>query len=132
MFGLRYQAGITTRLVRYAALGCFAFYVVWNAIWIARGSFPPSILMAFTGLPCPTTGVCRSAVALSRGDWRQSLLFNPLLTVYAILFAGSAMVLLRQALSKRRLALPSGLAWTWFAALTVGWVAKFAIGSKYW
>lgn len=129
--GLPRQARLT-RVLRPLSLGLFAFYLVWNAVWIGRGRVPPSILHEITGIPCPTTGGTRSFMALCRGDWLQALLWNPLVPVYLVLFAYSLFVLMRQALRGERLVLKPAIGWMWFAALAMGWAAKFALGPKYW
>jgi len=129
---MRYSQSLIDRVVRRLSLGCFLFYLLWNAAWIAKGQIPPSILKALTGLPCPTSGGCRSLLALCRGEFYLSFCFNPLLLVYLSLFIYSLTVLLRQRIGGRRLVLSPWLAWAWCAALLVGWAAKFALGNKYW
>jgi len=129
---VRYQESLIRRVVRDIALGVFAFYLAWNGWWIAKGKLPPSILKAIVGLPCPTTGGYRSFLALCRGEFAQSFLFNPLMLVYVFLFFYSVWVLLRQLALRKRLALSPLIAWMWGASLAVGWVAKFALGPRYW
>jgi hypothetical protein len=129
---VRRQARLIDRAIRCLALGAFVFYLVWNAMWIAKGRIPPSILTAFTGIPCPTTGGTRSVLALCHGKWRQAFLYNPLTPVYLLLFAYSVVTLSRQMLAGKRLVLQQLTARAWLAALTVGWAAKFALGRKYW
>jgi hypothetical protein len=127
-----YQARMMHRGIRCVALGAFALYLVWNAIWIAKGKIPPSVLTALAGIPCPTTGGTRSVVALFHGEWHQAFLYNPLTPIYLLLFAYSVAFLSRQMLIGKRLALQRFTAWMWMASLTAGWVAKFALGQKYW
>lgn len=127
-----YQARLMHRGVRCVALGAFAVYLVWNAVWIAKGRIPPSILTAAAGIPCPTTGGTRSIVAFCHGEWRQAFLYNPLTPVYLLLFAWSVATLSRQMLTGKHLALQRFTAGMWLASLTVGWVAKFALGRQYW
>jgi hypothetical protein len=127
-----HQARLMHRGIRCVALGAFALYLVWNAMWIAKGRIPPSILTALTGIPCQTTGGTRGVVALCRGEWHQAFLYNPLTPVYLLLVAYSAATLARQMLTGRRLSLQRSTAWMWLASLTVGWAAKFALGPKYW
>jgi hypothetical protein len=129
---VRYQESLIRRIVRYIALGAFAFYLAWNGWWVAKGKLPPSILRTIVGLPCPTTGGYRSFLALCRGEFAQSFLFNPLMLVYLFLSIYSVGVLLRQLVCRKRLVLSPFLAWTWGASLVVGWVAKFALGRQYW
>lgn len=126
------QARLIHRAVRCVALVAFVVYLGWNAMWIAKGTVPPSMLKAFAGIPCPTTGGTRSMLALCHGQWRQAFLFNPLTPVYLLLFAYSVVTLSRQMLAGKRLALRQFAARAWLAALTIGWAAKFALGRKYW
>lgn len=129
---MRCPESLTSRLVRYAALGAFIFYLAWNAAWIAHGRIPPSILRAMAGVPCPTTGGYRSFLALCRGEFVQSFLYNPLMLVYLLLFCYSMAVLFLQWIRRKRLVLHPFIAWMWCASLLIGWVAKFALGRQYW
>src|SRR5579863_4664980 len=95
--GLKYQA------IRAVGVAAFLGYVAWNIFWIAKGRVPPSILTAITGLPCPTTGGCRGVLALIHGDWRRSILWNPLAPVYSLPFVHSAVTILRQSYKGVRL-----------------------------
>jgi uncharacterized membrane protein len=129
---MRHQESLTGVLIRNLALGAFLFYLVWNVAWIASGQIPPSILRAIAGIPCPTTGGYRSLLALCRGEFVQSLLFNPLMLVYLLLFIYSIAVLLRQRINRKRLVLSPLIAWMWCFSLVIGWAAKFALGKQYW
>jgi hypothetical protein len=129
---MQHETGVMRTLVRNVALGAFLFYLVWNAVWVGEGKVPPSILKALSGYPCPTTGGFRSFLALSRGDLAQSFFFNPLTMVYLLLLAWSLAVLARQLFRGHRLVLSPVLAWAWLLSLTIGWVAKFALGRQYW
>jgi hypothetical protein len=129
---VRCQASVAHRTVRAAALTLFLFYLAWNALWIARGQLPPSILIWLAGIPSPTTGGYRSFHLLLEGRFRRSLLFNPFTAVYLALFAASLSQLLLQWVRRRRLAIGVWLARAWMAALAVGWVAKIVLGRQYW
>jgi hypothetical protein len=129
---VRSQESLTRRIVRFAALGAFVFYLAWNAAWITHGRIPPSILRAVGGIPCPTTGGYRSFVALCRGEFVQSFLYNPLMLVYLLLFGYSMAVLFHQWMNRKRLVLRPFIAWLWCASLLIGWAAKFALGRQYW
>ena len=98
----------------------------------SQRTYPPSIFEYCTELPSPTTGMTRSLVLLREGDWRSFFLFNPLTSVYLALTGISAVILVKQRIQGKRLALPSFLAWSWLIALALGWLLKFAIGNKYW
>ena len=129
---MRYQESLTRRIVRFAALGAFIFYLEWNVTWIAQGRIPPSILRALAGVPCPTTGGYRSFIALCRGEFVQSFLYNPLMLIYLLLFCYSMAVLFLQWIHRRRLVLSPFIAWMWCASLLIGWAAKFVLGRQYW
>jgi hypothetical protein len=129
---LRHPQSLTRRVVRGCALGLFGFYLLWNALWIAKGRIPPSMLRAVSGIPSPTTGGIRSFAALCSGHFTQSFLYNPLLLAYLLLIGYSGVILLRQMQRSERLALPPLAGWMWAVALVLGWVAKFALGRQYW
>jgi hypothetical protein len=122
----------TAKAARAAALCLFAVYLAWNAYWLWMGELPDSMLTGVAGIPCPTTGVTRSLAALARGEWAQSLLWNPLALAYVALAAASACLLGSRALRGMRLSLPPAFARLWAAALAAGWAAKLAIGPGYW
>jgi hypothetical protein len=129
---MRHPESLIRRITRSAALGAFIFYLAWNAAWIAHGRIPPSILRAIGDVPCPTTGGYRSFIALCRGEFVQSFLYNPMMLVYVLLFCYSMAVLFRQWINRKRLVLRPFIAWMWCASLLIGWVAKFALGRQYW
>ena len=118
--------------VKHFAIVAFIGYVVWNASWLLCHQIPPSIWTYCTGLPCPTTGMTRSIVWLWRGDIQNCLRFNPFTAVYLSLTGISTAILLRRALQRRNIALPNSVGWGWLITLTLGGVAKFALGSAYW
>ena len=128
---MRKSDGVRSR-IKTIALIAFGGYVLWNATWLLRGCTPPSILTFCTGLPCPTTGMTRSVLALSRGDMQSFFLFNPLTSVYVALTGISAVMLLRRFLQTREAILPASVGWAWLLVLVTGWITKFALGSKYW
>jgi len=129
---VRSQESLKSRIVRIAALGAFIFYLAWNAVWMAHERIPPSILRALGGIPSPTTGGYRSFIALCRGEFVQSFLYNPMTLVYLLLFCYSMGVLVLQWIRRQRLVLRPFIAWMWCALLLIGWAAKFALGRQYW
>ncbi len=132
MPAMRRQARLIAAMVRAVALGMFGFYLLWNALWLGSGKLPDSILRALTGIPCPTTGATRSLLALLRGEWCQSLLWNPFTLVYVALAGVSAGLLARQLLNRERLVLSPAVARFWVISLAAGWIVKLMIGPQYW
>lgn len=132
MSAVRSQARLTQTLIRPLALGIFGFYMFWNAVWIASGSVPPSMLQAFTGIPCPTTGCTRSMLALLQGRWVEAVWWNPFTLLYVGLLVYSAFVLAWQLLRGERLLLRPLVGRLWIMFLAAGWAAKFLIGPRYW
>ena len=131
MRGMRMQDWMKSGVKRFA-IAAFLGYVAWNAVWLLRGHIPPSIWSYCTGLPCPTSGVCRSVLAAFHGDCAAAFLFNAFSLPYVCLICLSGAVLLIQSLRRRELALPPLLVRAWCFALCFGWVAKFVVGREYW
>lgn len=101
-------------------------------MWLLNCRLPPSLLQYFTGIPCPTSGMTRSILALFQGDFRGFLLFNPMTSLYLGLSVVSGGLLASRWWHQRALLLPNALVRAWFAVLACGWVTKFALGSRYW
>ena len=118
--------------IRTVALIAFGGYVAWNVAWFFHGLSPPSVFSYCTGLPCPTTGMTRSILSACRGNVQDFLLFNPFTLVYLALMGASALLVLGGHIKGKEIALPPAMAWSWMAALALGWLAKFAIGGRYW
>lgn len=127
---MRHQTGIN--LLPRSAVIAIGVYTVWNAAWFVCGRLPPSIFLFCTGLPCPTTGMSRSLLALFRGNLHEFLLYNPLTVPYLALSFVCAALICFDFIQRRRLVLPTVLQWTWAILLVLGWIAKFAIGRQYW
>jgi hypothetical protein len=113
-------------------LAGFAVYCTWWGVHLATGRLAPSIWSSLTGLPCPTTGFTRSLLALMAGDFRESLLLNPLTTVFLLLLALSLACLAWKWKERRRLVLSPPLAALWAVTLVAAWAFKFLLGPKYW
>lgn len=124
--------GGAVRGLRCVALAFFLVYVIWNGWWLAQRQFAPSLLVALTGLPAPSTGMTRSVRALLAGEWGQGLLWNPFTLPLLGLFVLSLAWLALQACRRQRLALPRGLAWGWWATLLAAWATKLLLGPQYW
>ncbi len=48
---------------------------------LATGGLPPCFFRRLTGVPCPTCGGTRAAIALAHGDLAGALAVNPLVTL---------------------------------------------------
>jgi hypothetical protein len=107
-------------------------YVFWNAVCLASGILPPSLFLAATGLPCPTTGCARSMVRLLHGDLAASLRANAFTVPICILLAASLGWLARAALTRRVLRLPAFLGWAWLIVLVAAWILKLLGSPAYW
>ena len=110
----------------------FAAYVCWNLAWLAAGKIPPSALRQLFGIPCPTTGCTRSVASLLHGKLIASLLWNAFTVPILILFGISLLILLREALRKKELALPKWMGTAWCGVLLMAWISKFVLGKAYW
>jgi hypothetical protein len=67
-------------------MGIFLFVILWALVVVGSrlmghylGVSPDLCLFhRFTGEPCPTCGTTRGLLALARGAWRESFLWNPM------------------------------------------------------
>src|SRR5437899_2379163 len=114
---MRLASRLLLHAMRILAWALLAAYLVWNVYWLTRGRIPPSLFLALTGLPAPTTGGTRSILRLLEGDWRESLRCHPLAVPIALLFLLSLGWLLGRGLTRRRLVLPEWFLWTWGVCL---------------
>jgi Protein of unknown function (DUF2752) len=128
----REDPGRLESFVRPVALSMFVFYLFWNALWLVSGRIPDSILRAVTGLPCPTTGGTRSMIAMLHGQWIEAFLWNPFTPVYIALLVCSAAIIGRQVFRRERMVLNEWMVRAWIFSLAAGWIAKFALGPRYW
>jgi hypothetical protein len=120
------------RVQRILATVLFVGYVVWNGYWLCLGRVPPSLFLAVTGLPSPTTGGTRSVQQLWQGNWRESLKWHPLAVPIILLFLLSLGWLGWQALTRQRLRLPEWFLWAWGICLGISWVVKLLGDPQYW
>jgi hypothetical protein len=119
--------------LRLLATALAIVYVAWNVVWLVLfHCLPPSLLLALTGLPAPTTGMTRSLLCLCRADFRQSFLWNAMALPMALLFAVCLLWILFLAVGGRKVVLPQWVLHCWGAFLIVAWVGKFAFGPAYW
>ncbi len=120
------------RILRGTAIGGFVVYLAWNFVWLFQGNVPPSLFQTLTGWPAPTTGGTRSFHYLLAGDWSESLRYNAMTIPVILLLAASGASLVAQWLGRRRLVLPTWLAWSWGVGLVIAWVAKLFGDPGYW
>jgi hypothetical protein len=123
---------VVQRFLRVAAIVSFTGYCIWNAYWLAQGKVPPSIFLAVTGLPAPTTGGTRAIVNLWQGELLESMRYNTMAIPILLLLAVTLGWLIRQAVTRRRLLVPFGFFWAWLAVLAIAWVLKLTGDPMYW
>jgi hypothetical protein len=123
---------LVRRFLRVAAIVSFIGYCTWNGYWLAQRKVPPSIFLAVTGLPAPTTGGIRAVVHLWRGELRESMRYNAMVVPILLLLAVTLGWLICQAATRRRLLVPFGFFWAWLAVLGIAWVLKLTGDPMYW
>jgi hypothetical protein len=128
---LRMQFGLTA-LLKFIGLGGLAGYLVWNAYWLAHGRLAPSIWTCATGLPCPSSGMTRSLMALLEDRFADFILYNTCTIPLLLLLAYSAYRLARCWKRKTDVVLPAFLGWLWLATILGAWLSKFLVGRAYW
>jgi hypothetical protein len=126
------MGSVRVRALRLVAIALAVVYVAWNAFWLSLGHVAPSLMVALTGLPCPTTGMTRALRALGAGNWQLSLACNPLTVPILALCAFSLGVLALQLVGRKQLRLHPALAWAWLALLAAGEIAKLLGNPVYW
>jgi hypothetical protein len=119
-------------LLRAAAVACFVVYAIWNAFWIWHAAIPPSLFLALTGLPAPTTGGTRSVRHLLAANWAESLRSNAMTVPIISLLAACLICLAWQGVRGRRLSLPRWMGWSWGIVLTLAWILKLCGDTQYW
>ena len=110
----------------------FAFYVIWNICWLTRGVIPPSILIGVFGVPAPTTGMTRSTLAILEGNWGAAFQWNPMTLPFYLVLVWTGVEGVCKLAKKRPFVLSAALVVTWASILLVAWIAKFALGPKWW
>lgn len=126
------QSGVRAaaiRIERMVAVVALAGYSGWNVYWLARGQVPPSLWVAATGTPCPTTGGCRSLMALARADLVGSLYWNPMTVPLVAMLAGTAVFVIHDLARARTPAFSDRYALGWILILGIAWAFKLAL---YW
>jgi len=111
-------------LLRLVAAALLLIYVGWQVFWLSRAQIPPSLFLAFTGLPAATTGGTRSILQLLHGEVRASLRLNAMAVPMTLLFVLSVGWVVTEGLRHRRWRLPQAFLVAWLALLAVAWVIK--------
>jgi len=95
---------------------------------------PACPLKSIAGLPCPTCGATRAALALVAFDPWAAVMLNPLATGAWLLLIGGGLAALAYTLTGRRLPtlpnrLPMTLRLAAVAAVTVNWIYLVVVGT---
>jgi len=112
------------RLQRIAASTALVAYFGWNGFWLAQRKVPPSLWTAITGLPCPTTGGCRSVVALAQADFFGFLYWNPMTGPIVAMLVATLCLVARDVVRRRPPAFGHCFACGWVSILGVAWAFK--------
>jgi len=123
----------SAKLLSFVGWSFLILWVCWNVYWLSQGQLAPSPLMHFFGIAVSTTGMTRSVIAMSNGEWVESLLWNvftvPLLLIF---FLSVSYVLIGWLKKKHLVCLPSWMAWSWVVILIAAQVSKWIIGPERW
>lgn len=97
------------------------------------GALPPCLFKTITGIPCPTCGTTRAAVALAGFDPLYALLHYPLPTLGWLAFFGGgfaafSLALAGQPLPRLPRKLPVGVRLAVLGVLLAGWFYAIATG----
>ena len=125
-------ARVTTFTLRAAALALFIVYLGWNVLWLTQGRLGPSLFLAVTGLPCPTTGVTRSLDAMISGEWGESLKYNAMALPIVALLGFCIVWLVVRCVRTQRLVLPNWVLTAWMLLLATAWILKLTGDPSYW
>jgi hypothetical protein len=102
--------------------------VALRPLWLALAPhLRPCIFRTLTGLPCPTCGTTRAAVAFLHGDLVSAFVSNPLATLIGILFiAGAPIAALWVVSGRPAIELPQTrsqwLRWILVGVIAVNWL----------
>jgi len=118
--------------LRTLAAALFVVYLLWNGFWLVQGQLAPSLFLALTGLPAPSTGMTRSLRSLLHGDLPQSLAWNALTVPALLLFVLSVAWPLLQLSRRQRPGLPPWVCRSWILLFSAAWLIKLLGNRQYW
>lgn len=112
-------------------LKCIAFALVvvyggWNLVALSMSRVPESLLLAITGLPCPTSGGTRAVWCLFQGDVVGSLQWNPMAVPIVLLAAATVVRVAFLARSRSRISLSMVCVQCWLWTLTLAWLIQLS------
>jgi Protein of unknown function (DUF2752) len=114
------------RILRSIAFAMLVVYLGWQIYWLAQGTIPPSLLLAATGIPAPTTGGTRSLRALLDGDWRLSLNHNAMTLPIMAISLYSFLLIVAQKCRGMKPNLPRRIVIAWVVILSLAWIIKLS------
>jgi hypothetical protein len=142
--GAMYRAAVTWRRLdpletdheaQWLVVGGLSLCLLSVALATPGIQLPRCGFKTITGLPCPTCGITRTIIALSRGDVDRALFFNPLVAIaagFCLIYLLYAATVLALRLPRFRPALsPAGVRRVRLAAiaiLAINWAWLIATG----
>jgi len=120
------------RLIRAFGLAMVVVYLAWNVWWLSQYRLPPALSLGLLGIPAPTTGMTRSTIALWRGDFATSLVYNPATLILWLLIVVTPVVLTYRAFRIHAVSMPTWLVWSWGITLSMAWGIKLTSPTWTW
>ena len=124
------------RLAHWGVVATFCVLVLHAVVAVAtngsRDIYRLALWQDLTGLPSPSTGMTRSFVAYSRGEYGRGFLFSPAAPLIVLAFcavaSGCALGLLRG----KPYRMPRWLVYALLVSLVLNWGLKFLLPHSYW
>ena len=117
----------SSKCLMFIAFGTFFIYIIWNLYWFTQGRLAPSMLLGFTGIPAPTTGMTRSFMALLSLDIQLSLSYNPFTLITIALIIRSSIIFINRYLLGKNQSLSYFMQWSWIITLSASWLYQLVI-----